>query len=144
MRWSAGHATRLMLEVVEGGWMLLCCEVVLHAPSEWCGDEEQQPCEGAAQGTSEQAQAWGCKQGRETYHCLCGLLARAAWWQRRAADGLKRNLELLTCDGLALQRVVGADCLAYGAVLHQRRAGHVVEAEALDGAVQLRATVTSW
>lgn len=78
---------------------------------------------------------------RETYHCLasrCGRRPRAPWGLRRAADGLKRNLELLTCDGLPLQCVVGAHGLAYGAILNQRGARHVVEAQALDGPVKLR------
>ena len=81
--------------------------------------------------------------GGVTYHCWsarCGRRCACAPWRlRRAADGLEGDLELLSCNGLALQRVVGADRLACGAVLNQRRAGQVVETEALDGAVKLRA-----
>ena len=77
-----------------------------------------------------------------TYHSLStGRGSRGAcapWRLRRAADGLKRNLQLLSCNRLALQRVVGAHRLAYRAELHERRACLVIEAEALDGTIKLR------
>lgn len=130
-----------------GSWRLeRCCLAMrwrawLHAPSGVAWREEAAKREAAREWQAGSAAG----RGRATYRWLCagcgcgGRRARAPWRLRRAADGLKRNLELLPCDGLALKRVVGAHGLAYGAVLHQRRARHVVEAEALDGAVQLRA-----
>ena len=128
---------------MHGRWRLPYQDVVPHVPSEWYG-EAQRRCEAACKPSGDAGSAAG--EGGATYHCWsagCGCRCACAPWRlRRAADGLEGNLELLSSNGLALQRIVGAHRLAYAAVLHERRAGQVIEAEALDGAVKLRAKKT--